>query len=300
MSTNYSINRDELIADAFAEIGVGIEGEDLDPSDITFAARRLNSMIKHWVVHGFHMWKRQRKPITLVAGQSSYTIGQEAAGATTSTLANKLVDLDADFITDATVGDKALNTTDSTETTISAIDSKTQLSVAADIFTSGESYSITTADESLPRPDRILECNRIYDGNEVIMTAMSLQEYNNLPNKSQTGTPINYFYDPKLNNGRLYIWLTPGTSEANDFSIEIVAITQVSDMDNSTDLFDFPQEWYEPLILNLAYKLSGPYGGLNIGQKRDLKLDAKQVLEDAIDYDQDMTSIFITPEVRHN
>jgi len=298
MSTNYSINRDELIADAFAEIGVGVEGEDLDPSDISFAARRLNSMIKHWMVHGFRMWKRQRHPITLVANQSSYTIGQKASGITTSTTANKLVDTSADFITDATVGDTVLNETDSTSTTISAIDSKTQLSVSSDIFTSGESYSITTADESLPRPDRILECNRIYNGNEVPMTPMSLQEYNNLPNKSQTGTPINYFYDPELTNGRLYLWLTPGTSEATDFTVEIVAVTQVTDMDNSTDLFDFPQEWYEPLLLNLAYKLSGPYGGLSIGEKRVLKRDAQQVLDDAIDYDQDQTSVFIQPETR--
>ena len=300
MSTNYSINRDELIADAFSEIGVGVEGEDLDPADIAFAARRLNSMIKHWVVHGFHLWKRQRKPITLVANQSSYTIGQEASGTATSTSASKLVDTSADFITDATVGDTVLNTTDDTSTTISAIDSKTQLSLAADIFTSGESYEITTADESLDRPERILECNRIYNGNEVPMTPMSLQEYNNLPNKSQTGTPINYFYDPELTNGKLYLWLTPGTSEASDFTIEIVAVTQVNDMDNSTDLFDFPQEWYEPLILNLAYKLSGPYGGLNIGQKRALKVDAEQTLNDASDYDQDMTSIYIAPEVRHS
>jgi len=246
------------------------------------------------------MWKRQRKTITLVAGQSSYTIGQEASGTTTSTTANKLVDTDADFITDATVSDKVLNTTDGTDTTISAIDSKTVLSVASDIFTSGEAYTITTADESLPRPDRILECNRIYDGNEVTITALSLQEYNNLPNKSQTGTPINYFYDPVLNNGRLYLWLTPGTSEASDFSVEIVAVTQVNDMDNSSDTFDFPQEWYEPLILNLAYKLSGAYGGLNIGEKRALKLDALQVLNDTINYDQDDTSVFISPEVRHN
>jgi hypothetical protein len=277
-----------------------IEGEDLDPSEIKFAARRLNSMIKNWVVHGFRLWKRQRKTITLVAGQSSYTIGQEASGTTTSTTANKLVDLDADFITDATVGDKVLNTSDSTDTTISAIDSKTHLSVASDIFTSGESYTITTADESLPRPDRILECNRIYDGNEVTMTAMSLQEYNNLPNKSQTGTPINYFYDPVLNNGRLYFWLTPGTSEAAGFTVEIVAVTQVNDLDNSTDTFDFPQEWYEPLIINLAYKLSGAYGGLSATAKRDLKKDAKDLLDDVVDYDQDSTSVYIQPEVRHN
>lgn len=300
MSTNYSVNRDVLIGDSYAEIGVGIEGEPLEAEEVSFGARLLNYMIKHWVVHGFHLWKRERKRITLIAGQSTYSIGQKAAGTTTSTSAGKLVDTSGDFITDVTVGDTVLNTTDSTSTTVSAIDSRTQLSLAVDIFTSGETYEITTANISLSRPDRILECNRIYNGNEVTMTPMSLQEYNQLPNKTQTGIPINYFYDPVLNNGNLYLWLTPGASEATDFQVEFVAQTQVNDMDNSTDLFDFPQEWYEPIRLNLAYKLSGKYGDLTMGEKQMLKMNADQTLDDAKDFDQDDTSIFIQPELRQN
>jgi len=298
MNNNFSLNRDEVIKDAYAEIGIAIEGEDLETEEINYAARRLNSMIKHWTVHGFHLWKRTRKSIALVAGQNQYSLGLKDSGTTTSTSANKLVDSSGTFINDTSIGDTVLNTTDSTSTTITAIDSNTQLSLASDIFTSGENYEITTADISTPRPDRILECNRIYNGNEVPMTAMSLQEYNELPNKTQQGTPINYFYDPTLTNGNLYIWLTPGTTEVTDYTIEVVTQTQVFDMDSPTDEFDFPQEWYEPLIKNLASNLSGAYGGLSIGAKRDLRLEAKDLLDDAKNYDQDDTSIFIQPEMR--
>lgn len=301
MNSNYSLNRDELIKDAYAEIGIAIEGEDLDDDEIAYGARRLNTMIKHWTVHGFHLWKRERQSITLVAGQNSYTLGQKTAGSSTTTSVSKLIDSDANFINDAVVGDTVLNTTDSTSTTILSIDSTIQITLAADIFVSGESYIITIADEGMPRPDRILECSRVYtDGNEVPMTAMSLQQYNELPNKTQEGTPINYFYDPVLNNGRLYLWLTPGATDASLFTVDIVAQTQVFDMDDSTDLFDFPQEWYEPLIKYLAYNLSGAYGGLSIGAKRDLKMDAEQALMDAKNFDQDDTSIFIQPEMRQN
>jgi hypothetical protein len=62
------------------------------------------------------------------------------------TSASKLIDSGADFVTDGVqVGDTILNTTDTTETTVTAIDSATQLSLADDIFVSGEAYTVYIA-----------------------------------------------------------------------------------------------------------------------------------------------------------
>ena len=259
-STNYSLTRDELLRMAFEGIGMAVEGEPLQTEDITVAARHLNVEIKHLITKGFRLWKRQRQEITLVASQNTYTLNQKAAGTTTATTANKLVDSSANFVVDVAIGDTINNTTDSTSTTISAIDSTTQLSVASDIFVSGESYEITSADISLPRPERIHKCNRKdSSGNETTMNPLSLNEYENLPNKTDEGTPIQYFYDPELTQGKLYLWLTPNTQAASDFTIEIVAQTQVEDMDDSDDAFDFPQYWFKPLIDLLTYRLAKVY-----------------------------------------
>jgi hypothetical protein len=62
-------------------------------------------------------------------------------GAADGTTANKLVDSTGGLIR-AHVGETVTNTTDATSTTITAIDSDTQLSLATDIFISGEAYSI--------------------------------------------------------------------------------------------------------------------------------------------------------------
>lgn len=64
-------------------------------------------------------------------------------GTTTATTAGKLVDSGADFVTAGVeVGSVVANTTDSTYTYVTAIDSATTLSVANDIFTSGENFSV--------------------------------------------------------------------------------------------------------------------------------------------------------------
>lgn len=74
-----------------------------------------------------------------------------SSGTTTSTSTGKLVDASATFITNGvTAGDVVINSTDETSTTVSSVDSQTQLTLADDIFTTGESYVIEhpTATES--------------------------------------------------------------------------------------------------------------------------------------------------------
>jgi hypothetical protein len=63
-------------------------------------------------------------------------------GSATSTTANKLVDSSATFTNDVKIGDSVYNLTDGGFTTVTAIDSGTTLSLADDIFASGENYLI--------------------------------------------------------------------------------------------------------------------------------------------------------------
>ena len=63
-------------------------------------------------------------------------------GTTDSTSANELVDSTATFLTDVSAGDLVQNTTDGTYSSVSSVDSDSTLTLANDIFVSGEAYSI--------------------------------------------------------------------------------------------------------------------------------------------------------------
>lgn len=87
-------------------------------------------------------WNSETKDIICKAGTAWWIYRPVALqGTTTSTSAGKLVDSGASF-TDRDVGRKVTNTTDQTTTYVTARDSATTLSVANDIFTSGENYTI--------------------------------------------------------------------------------------------------------------------------------------------------------------
>ena len=64
------------------------------------------------------------------------------AGAASSTSANKLVYATGGFTAAVDVGDAVFNSTDTTHAYVTAVDSDTQLSISADIFTSGENFTV--------------------------------------------------------------------------------------------------------------------------------------------------------------
>lgn len=74
---------------------------------------------------------------------TSKNFAPRSSGTTDGTTADKLEDSTADFVTDAVVvGDVVANVTDGVETSVTNIDDLNTLSVADDIFVSGDVYAI--------------------------------------------------------------------------------------------------------------------------------------------------------------
>ena len=300
-STNYTINATELITSGFEIVGTAQAGEPLAEEDVVPALRILNVLLKA-MQKKLNIWKRKTVSIPLVAGQYIYTIGQKSAGTATSLSANNLVDGVADFnIDNIRVGDTVKNITAGTSTTVSTVTSTTQLALAADIFTVGtETYEITDADVSAPRPLEILECNRKRtDGSEVPLNPLTRNEYEALSNKTSPGPPIDYHYDPTINNGTLYIWQAPDATAVSEWTLELVYRAPIEDVDSLTDNIDIPAENLDALIVNLGYRFDiHRFGSLSSSDKQLLRSDAKDALDLAEGYDQESGSIMVYPEIR--
>ncbi len=91
----------------------------------------------------FEVW-----PLEAGGGEGFFDLlhgsGDIVKGTTTATTGDKLVDTSENFTAQGVrVGDRINNTTDTTYSTVTAIDSATTLSVSADVFTTGENYTIT-------------------------------------------------------------------------------------------------------------------------------------------------------------
>jgi hypothetical protein len=299
-STNFTVNRDELIRSAFEMVGVAVAGEPLAPEDINKAVIVLNMMIKAFQAHGLHIWKRTTVTFPFVAAQTTYTLGQKSAGVTTSAATIRLIDTSADFVADGVAtGDKVRNVTSGVDDTVAYVSSKTEIYLTgSNTFTSfSQAYEITSASVSTPRPLTIIEANRVLsDGTSITMNPLSLEEYESLPNKAQTGTPISYFYNPTLNNGTISVWLTPDAIAASLYTMRVITSATIEDINHATDSFDCPSEWLEALTVNLAYRLSHRYPLESTSAKVELKGFAKEALELALNFDVEDTSTFFVPQ----
>lgn len=90
-------------------------------------------------------------------------------------------------------------------------------------------------------------------GSDIPLNALARQDYLMLGNKIQMGTPNSFFYDPKLVNGVLYFYLDPDLFNAENYTPYLYSRSQIQDIATVTSDMLFPQEWYDPLIWELAY-----------------------------------------------
>ena len=98
----------------------------------------------------------------------------------------------------------------------------------------------------------ILEMVIRRSGTDTSVDRISRSAYLNLPNKTSTGKPSQFFVDRQV-NPVLYLWQTP---ENSTDQIIYYRLVRIDDADDYTNDFDIPFRFYPCLVAGLAYYLS--------------------------------------------
>jgi hypothetical protein len=117
------------------------------------------------------------------------------------------------------------------------------------------------------------------------LTLRPFSEYQDLTNKSETGTPTTVYIDYKA-NPVMYVWPTP----IAETTIVYLATVKAKDWDSASETGEFPQRFYLALIYGLAAILIDEYP-LPISEKRALKAEAANYLLRAKASDRDRAPI---------
>lgn len=300
-STNFIMTSGEVINEALALCGIGLNSETPTAAETNQAKLNLNMLVKMYSVKGLKPWLKGETTVTMIANQASYNLGYNKDGTTTATTANKLVDSGAGFTSDGTtIGDQVINVTDGTTTTVSAIDSDTTLSVAADIFTTGEQYRIARTGNTVI--DRPVEITRAWlrDSNNVDtpVTVIPKNDHLDLNDKATAATPTMLYYNPLIKIPQITLWPKPTATDVSNYTLYLHFRKFADDIDATTDDIEFPQEWYLALVWNLAEVLMIP---LDLPEKRQNKITgmAKRFLNIAESTEVEThTSVKIQPSSR--
>lgn len=289
VSSSYDFNRtrDQLCTRSLRVCGVIKEGETPGAQMITDVAEALNSMVKLWQKKpGMRLWTVREATLFPQVEQVKYALGTASTDHATETYyetdlsaaeASSQTTLSVTSTTNMTVADNIGIVVDDGTIHWSTIASKTATTVTIDDALDDDAASgnaVFNYTTKIVRPLKIVDARRyniagatdtpISDSQGSLMARL---DYQALPNKTQTGTINRAFYDPERSAlGYLYIWQAPSTIT------DLVKFTwhrPLMDFDAASDDPDFPQEWINPIVFNLA---------INIAPEFDVPTERLQVI----------------------
>lgn len=305
-SYDFQLNRNEIVTEALRLLNVVDDFDDATQKEITTGSRSLNMMIKAWQAQGIHLWKYEEIVVFLEKNKTKYTLSSSGDHAcllddfnsttTTATSSSGATTLTVSSITGIADGDNiGIELTDGTSqwTTVSGTPLGNTVTLTAALTGSVNSgayiYSYTN---KIQKPLRLDDARkRNASGTETKMTIVARDTYFQLPNKSSQGSVIQLHYNPKVSSGNLYIY--PSTNDVTD-TIRATVEYPIEDFDSSTNNADFPVEWTEALVYNLAMRLAPQYGVYGV-ELQSIAVMAEQFKQDLLDWDQEYTTVQFVP-----
>lgn len=129
---------------------------------------------------------------------------------------------------------------------------------------------------------------------DIEMDLLTADEYLMQSSKNATGAPSMLFFKPFRSATNISLWVAPDSYWQTNGQVILRVQRQIMDFDSATDNPDFPSQWFEALIYGLATRLAPNYG-LSLEDRKLLIAEAKDIIKQATDFDQEQGSMFIVP-----
>lgn len=315
-SVDFAITRDSLIETSLKHIGALGDGESPSATQVSECAVLLNMLVKHLQADDIQLYITKYGYIFPVSSVSSTLLGAEGGNAATSylhTTASAASSSGGSTVAVTTV--TGISTTnvigielsDGTMqwTTVNGAPAGSVVTLTATLtgnVSSGADIYVYATTAKLTRPANILEAFRrtSADSSDTPLTMFSADEYNNLSTKTETGVVTQWFYDKPLGlstsgypgNGEFFFW----PRFQNGDNVIVVRYTKIfDDLDSASNNVEFPQVWFLPLMVGLAWLLA-PKHGVPLKERQLLMQEYIFLKKNASDYDQETNSMFLSPD----
>lgn len=309
-SSDFNVTRDQIISAAARKVGAIRAGETIGSQAQTDFAQALNAMVKRWQASGIHVWTVTEATLFPQASTSQYAISNAStsAHATQSYVEMELdgahssgaTSITVDSTTGVSSGDYIGTVLSSGSISWDVVSgSPTSTTIALTTGLSGaasDGAAVFAYTSKIVRPLRIVDARRynISGATDTPIQIAARLDYQSLPNKSQTGTINQLFYDPQLTTGQLYLWNPP--SSVTDL-VKFTWWRPIMDFDSAGDNPDLPQEWIDTLIFNLAVSMAWEYP-MSADKYAGLKGQADEFLAQVAGADREPESVHFGVDMR--
>ncbi len=282
-SKDFELDVAEYVEEAFERCGLEVR----TGYDLRSAKRSLNLLFADWANRGLNQWTIEEVSITLATGIRDYP-----GGTLTMTVGSS---------TSFSVGETLTGGTSAATANVTSKPSSTTLAITipSGTFSSGETISGGTSGASstlaaavdltnVQSTIDILSAVVTRDSTDFEIQRVSRSSFLNIPNKSQSGRPNQFFLNRQI-TPVLQIWPAP---ENDTDIVKFNRLTRIDDADAYTNTAEVPFRFYPCLTAGLAYYLSMKRNPQLMGA---LKTIYEEELQRALDEDRDRASLRISP-----
>jgi len=124
------------------------------------------------------------------------------------------------------------------------------------------------------------------------LTKISRSQYQALSNKTDEGTPTQYFVQRFIDKVTITLYLTPGSTEAGN-TINYYYVKRIQDVGVYTNATDVPYRFVPCMVSGLSYYLSQKFAPQ---RTQELKLLYEDELQRALAEDGSASSTYISPK----
>ena len=133
------------------------------------------------------------------------------------------------------------------------------------------------------------------DDTDIQLTRISPEEYLLIPNKTQTGRPMQFSIRRGIDNPTMSVWPIP---ENSTDILKMEVISELQDVDKSAGQnADLPKRFLPPLTCGLAYYMSMKRPGVEGQRIQMLKMNYEELLGRAMEEDRERASMYILPKL---
>ena len=282
-STDFEQDVAEYGEEAFERCGLEVR----TGYDLKTARRSINLMLADWANRGLNQWTIEETSISLATD-----VGNYPGGTLTITVAAS-----GSF----SVAETITGSSSSATATITSLPSATSMAITLPVgtFTNGETLTGATSGatttlsaavdfSSVRNTIDILSAVVTRDGTDYGIGRLSRDEYLNIPKKTQSGRPSQFYLD-RLITPVLKLWPVP---DGDTDIVKFDRLVRMDDADDYTNTMSVPFRFYPCFAAGLAYYLSIKRAPDRI---QFLKVMYEEELTRAMTEDRDKASFSITP-----
>jgi len=306
-SVTFNQTANAICEAALRKLGILAEGEVITGQMMIDTRAALNRLVKEWQTDGLHLWKQDEivvfpkssNPVYYTLGVSgdyavlnsnlvsTYISVAASSGATSITVNNDDGVVDGYYIGIVLDDDSIQWTTVNGTPAANVIQLDNALT--DDVAINNKVYCFQSKTN---KPLRILHGRvTIDDDSEIELRNISHDDYFRLTNRNIVSRPTQYYYNPRLDDGRLYVYpLAQNALYLMKFTVE----STIEDLLTGTENADFPQEWLNALIWNLAEEMGLEFGA-NLEKMQIIIAKAQKSYNKILGWDRETTPITFQP-----